>query len=286
MTFLSARPAAPGDLTGSLAPVVAIFGVPFDATSTFRPGSRYGPSAVRWASQSIETYSPVLDRDLEDASFADLGDLETDGMDVEAMTAAVRAFADRLPAQAVPVVLGGEHTISLGVVQSLRIRHPDLVILQLDAHTDLRDTYEGRRLSHATVMRRIADESGGGSIVQLGVRAGTREEFALARRTLRLTTPRLEIPAEVRGWLEDRPVYVTIDIDVLDPSHAPGTGNPEPEGAAVDDLLGVIRRLGLFRVVGLDLVEVSPPYDPSGRTAIVAAAIIREAILAISPTPA
>lgn len=286
MTFLSARPATPGDLTGSLAPVVAIFGVPFDATSTFRPGSRYGPSAVRWASQSIETYSPVLDRDLEDASFADLGDLETDGMDVEAMTAAVRAFADRLPAQAVPVVLGGEHTISLGVVQSLRIRHPDLVILQLDAHTDLRDTYEGRRLSHATVMRRIADESGGGSIVQLGVRAGTREEFALARRTLRLTTPRLEIPAEVRGWLEDRPVYVTIDIDVLDPSHAPGTGNPEPEGAAVDDLLGVIRRLGLFRVVGLDLVEVSPPYDPSGRTAIVAAAIIREAILAISPTPA
>lgn len=286
MTFLSARPATPGDLTGSLAPVVAIFGVPFDATSTFRPGSRYGPSAVRWASQSIETYSPVLDRDLEDASFADLGDLETDGMDVEAMTAAVRAFADRLPAQAVPVVLGGEHTISLGVVQSLRIRHPDLVILQLDAHTDLRDTYEGRRLSHATVMRRIADESGGGSIVQLGVRAGTREEFALARRTLRLTTPRLEIPAEVRGWLEDRPVYVTIDIDVLDPSHAPGTGNPEPEGAAVDDLLGVIRRLGLFRVVGVDLVEVSPPYDPSGRTAIVAAAIIREAILAISPTPA
>ena len=271
MAFLGSRPAAD--------PVVSLLGVPFDATSTFRAGSREGPAAVRWASQSIETYSPVLQRDLDDVAYADLGDLDVAGHTPEQLVDAVRERLSTL-GETRPLLLGGEHTITLGAVLALRRHNPDLAVVQVDAHTDLRDAYEDRRISHATVMRRDPDALGPAQIVQLGVRAGTREEFAIARG-FRYSTPRLEIPATVWSWLERQRVYVSIDVDAIDPADAPGTGNPEPEGLRAADLLGFVRRLGLLQVVGLDLVEVSPPYDPSGRTAVLAATIVREAILAI-----
>lgn len=275
MTFLASRAARH--------PAVAIAGVPYEATSTFRAGSGQGPAAIRWASQSIETYSPVLQRDLERVAIADLGDLDVMGLTPEQMVDAVGTFVTGLDAAALPLLLGGEHTLSLGAVRALGLRYPDLAVVHLDAHTDLRDEYEGRRISHATVMRRILDVIETGAAVQLGIRAGTRVEFDAARG-LRHSGPRLDIPAPVWSWLAQRPVYVSIDIDALDPSEAPGTGNPEPEGLAAADLLAFARRLGQLTVVGLDVVEVSPPYDPSGRTAVLAATIVREAILAIRGT--
>ncbi len=277
MTFLASRAARH--------PAVAIAGVPYEATSTFRAGSGQGPAAIRWASQSIETYSPVLQRDLERVAIADLGDLDVMGLTPEQMVDAVGTFVTGLDAAALPLLLGGEHTISLGAVRALGPRYPDLAVVHVDAHTDLRDEYEGRRISHATVMRRILDVIETGAAVQVGIRAGTREEFDAARG-LRHSGPGMDIPAPVWSWLEQRPVYVSIDIDALDPSEAPGTGNPEPEGLAAADLLAFARRLGQLTVVGLDVVEVSPPYDPSGRTPVLAATIVREAILAIRGTSA
>ncbi len=275
MTFLGARPARH--------PAVAIAGVPYETTSTFRAGSGQGPAAIRWASQSIETYSPVLQRDLERVTIADFGDLDVMGLTPEQMVDAVGTYVTGLDDAALPLLLGGEHTISLGAVRALGPRYPGLAVVQLDAHTDLRDEYEGRRISHATVMRRILDVIEAGALVQAGIRAGTQEEFDAARG-LRHSGPRMDIPAPVWSWLEQRPVYVSIDIDALDPSEAPGTGNPEPDGITAGDLLAFVRRLGQLTVVGLDVVEVSPPYDPSGRTAVLAATIVREAILAIKGT--
>jgi agmatinase len=282
MTFLAARP-APVPREGKGAAVIV--GVPFDATSTFRRGSSHGPAAIRWASQSIETYSPVLRRDLEDIELFEGGDVDVTGADVDAMRAATDAHLAGLAAHAVPVVLGGEHTVSLPVVERLHRSYADLAVLQLDAHTDLRDEYEGLGVSHATVMRRIADIVGFESIVQLGTRAGTAGEFETARQSLRYSSPTLTVPPEIWSWLEQRPVYVTLDIDVVDPSDAPGTGNPEPEGVTAGELLAFVRKLGTLRVVGLDVMEVSPPYDSSGRTAVLAATIVREAILVISAKP-
>jgi agmatinase len=271
MTFLGSRLAQN--------PAAAIIGVPYDATSTFRAGSREGPAAIRWASQSIETYSPTLRQDLDAVLCSDLGDLAVSGLTPERMVAVV---GDRVGSlgTALPVLLGGEHTIVLGAVAALHPRHPDLAVIQVDAHTDLRDTYEGQSISHATVTRRLLDIVSADHIIQVGVRAGSRDEFDIARR-LRHAGAQLDIPGPVWSWVEQRPVYVTIDIDAVDPSDAPGTGNPEPAGVTAGDLLVLIRRLGLLQVVGLDVVEVSPPYDPSGRTAVLAATIVRDAILAI-----
>jgi agmatinase len=267
-------------------PAAVLIGVPFDATSTFRAGSRHGPGAIRWGSQSIETYSPVLRCDLEDISFADDGDLDVGGMTPEAMVDTLAMRIETLAATTLPVILGGEHTVTLGAVRALAGRHRDLAVLQLDAHTDLRNEYEGRRVSHATVMRRILEIVAPESVVAVGIRAGTREEFLLSTG-LRYSAQRLAIPPEIWTWLEGRPVYITIDIDIMDPADAPGTGNPEPEGVSARDLLTFVRRLGGLRVVGVDLVEVSPPYDPSGRTSVLAATILREAVLAITaPRPA
>jgi len=275
VTFLGA--AAPAH------PAAAIVGVPYDNSSTFRRGSALAPQAIRWASQSIETYSPVLRRDLDSLPFADHGDLDLGGLSPEAMVEAVRSRVAGFDRSTLPVLLGGEHTLTLGAVRALQDHHGDLAVLQLDAHTDLRDKYEGRRLSHATVMRRISEVIPLQQIVALGIRAGTRDEFALAER-YRAATPTLAVTSQLWTWLQEHPVYVTIDIDAVDPRDAPGTGNPEPDGLSAGTLLTFVRRLGDLRVVGLDLVEVSPPYDPSGRTAVLAAVILREALLALRGT--
>ena len=273
MSFLGARP--PGAVPpGGL----ALFGVPYDATASFRRGSRFGPDAIRWASDSIETYSPVLDRDLDAVPFVDGGNLAVDGLDPAAMVETIRR---ELPA-CVPFVLGGEHTVTLGVVEALIPRYPDLAVIQWDAHTDLREEYEGQRIAHATVMRRLLD--GGIPLAQLGIRAGTREEFALGRARSLCCSPGVAVPRDVLDRLAGRPLYLTVDIDVLDPSQAPGTGNPEPIGATYHELLQALRSLASHTVVGMDLVEVAPPCDPTGRTAVLAASLVREMVLLFGPS--
>jgi agmatinase len=275
VTFLAAR--APGTVPGS---VPTIVGVPYDTTSSFRKGSRWGPAAIRRASESIETYSPLIDRDLEDVPFVDGGDLDLGGLEPPAMVRAVR----RHLGPGLPFLLGGEHTITLGAVQALVARHHDLAVIQWDAHTDLRAAYEGREIGHATVMRRILD--GGCPLVQLGIRAGTREEFSLARERSLHVSRGVSLPAPLLDALRPRPLYLSVDIDVLDPSVAPGTGNPEPDGATYAELLEGLRTLGGHHIVGVDLVEVAPPWDPGGRTAVIAATLVREMLLLFAPTPA
>lgn len=275
MSFLGAR-----ERSAALpAEALTIYGIPYDATSSFRRGSRLGPEAIRWASDSIEAYSPALDRDLETVAFADAGDLDVDGLGPAAMVQAIR----RQVTLGVPFFLGGEHTLTLGAVRALTPRHPDLVVVQWDAHTDLRDEYRGEKICHATVMRRLLD--GGCPVVQLGVRAGTAEEFALARQRSLYLSRSVDVPVDLLDRIGDRPLYLSVDIDVLDPSTAPGTGNPEPAGAAYADLVSALRGLAARRVVGMDLVEVSPPFDPSGVTSIVAASLVREMILLFAPRP-
>lgn len=271
--FLGAR--APG---GGASPGTLILrGVPYDGTASFRAGSRFAPEAIRWASDSIETYSPLLDRDLETVRFTDAGDLPVDGLDPAAMVKTLR----RQTVPGLPFILGGEHTVTLGAVQALTPRHPDLVVLQWDAHTDLRDEFQGERICHATVMRRLLD--GGCPLVQLGIRAGTRDEFDVARRRSLHISRDVLPPSPLRDALVGRALYISVDVDVLDPAVVPGTGNPEPDGSRYADLVAALRTLAAHRVVGLDLVELSPPCDPGGGSAIVAASLVRDMILLFAP---
>jgi len=271
--FLGARAPGGGAPPGAL----ILRGVPYDSTASFRRGSRFAPEAIRWASDSIEPYSPVLDRDLEAITFVDDGDLPVDGLDPAAMVKVLR----RHTVPGVPFLLGGEHTITLGAVQALTPRYSDLVVVQWDAHTDLRDEYQGERICHATVMRRLLD--GGCPLVQLGIRAGTRGEFELARRRSLYSSREVVPPPHLREALAGRPLYLSVDVDVLDPAVVPGTGNPEPDGCTYADLITALRVLESGQIVGLDLVEVSPPCDPGGTSAVIAASLVREMILLFAP---
>jgi len=268
VTFLASR--APGTAS---APGPTLIGVPYDATSSFRRGSRWGPAAIRSASDSIETYNPLLDRDLEQVPFVDGGDLEVQGLEPERMVRVVQ----RHLGPGMPLLLGGEHTITLGAVQALVSRHHDLVVIQWDAHADLRTECGGQSVCHATVMRRLLDR--GCPLIQLGIRAGTREEFAIGRTRSLYFSRGVLLPDPLLDTLSNRPVYLSVDIDVLDPSVAPGTGNPEPDGVSYAELLTALRSLTGHRVVGMDLVEVAPPWDPGGQTAVVAASLVRDLLL-------
>ncbi len=262
---------------------IVLFGAPYDSTTSFRPGARFGSQAMRMESFGIETYSPYQGRDLGDVRVHDAGDLELPFGAPEPVLAMVEEKADGiLAAGKVPVMLGGEHLVTLGAVRAAAKRFPGLRILHFDAHADLRDDYLGNQLSHACVMRRCHDLLGDGRIFQFGIRSGTREEFAFMEAghvvtelfTLN-TLPRLSLP-------EGAPVYLTVDMDVLDPSEFPGTGTPEAGGVRFAELLEAVRDvLGRFRVVALDNVELAPQIDATGRSTALACKLLREEFLAI-----
>jgi agmatinase len=265
-------------------PAAVILGVPYDATATHRRGARFAPAAIRWASDSIETYSPAQQRDLEDLAVWDAGDI-----DVSAPAVAPAAMIDRVrtalaTAQGLPCLLGGEHTVTVGAVTALAARHPGLRLVVLDAHLDLRDAYDGQRWSHATTLRRIGEHLGFERIVVLGARSGTREEWTLAS-SLGYCGRTAALPTEVWRAIGEHPLYLSVDIDGLDPGVAPGTGNPEPMGLTVDEFMTVLSVLREGRVVGCDVVEVSPPFDPSGQTSMLAAWLVREMLLAFAGSP-
>ncbi len=269
MPFLASRPHDH--------PSAVIIGAPYDATATYRRGAAAAPDAIRRASESIETYSPIQRRDLDDLALADAGDLALHGSTPEAMVARVREAVAGIAA--LPIILGGEHTVTVGAVQALADRHAELGAVVLDAHLDLRDHYEGERWSHAATLARVADTLGPERIAVLGARSGTRDEWSRAS-ALALTASTSAIPTRVWSALARRPLYLSVDIDAFDPAVAPGTGNPEPMGLSVEDFVGLLSVLREARVVGCDLVEVSPPYDPSGRTAVLAAWLVREMLVA------
>lgn len=261
---------------------VVLFGAPYDSTTSFRPGTRFGPSAVRTESFGIETYSPYQNRDLEvDARVHDSGDMELPfGAPDRALDMIEARAAEILAAGKVPFLLGGEHLVTLGAVRAASKRFPDLRIIHFDAHADLREDYLGVRLSHACVMRRCHDILGDGRIWQFGIRSGTREEFAFMKAGHVVAEPFGAKTLSSLSFPENTPVYLTVDLDVLDPSEFPGTGTQEAGGLRFAELHSALCEiLTRFRVVALDNVELSPALDPSGRSTALACKLIREELL-------
>ncbi len=261
---------------------IALFGIPFEGRVNLRRGADHGPRELRLASDSIETYSPFLDRDLEDLAIADLGDCELgDGSPREQLGRAREEIRRFWRPGLRPVMLGGDHTATLPVIEVLAPAIPELRILQLDAHPDLREEFLGERYNYASAMARVMDVVAPERVYQVGMRTGAREEYQRkaphlfpAHRTRPLDAVRSLLPE-----LAAHPLYVTVDVDVLDPSEAPGTGAPEPCGITAAELVEIVRLLAPCSIVGTDLMEVAHAWDPSGRTGITACWILREAIL-------
>ncbi len=263
---------------------LVLFGAPFDSTTSFRPGARFGSSAMRHESFGIETYSPYQDRDLTDCAIFDSGDLELCFGSAEAALADVEArAAEILKADKMPILLGGEHLVTLGAVRAAAQKYPDLHVIHFDAHADLRDDYLGAKLSHACVIRRCHDILGDGRIHQFCIRSGDREEFRFARQHTELHPFSFEGLDTVCARLiaENAPVYLTIDLDCLDPACFPGTGTPEAGGVTFPELLTAILQVAQLNVVAADLNELAPMLDPSGASTAMACKVLRELLLAL-----
>lgn len=263
---------------------VVILGVPFDGTTSFRPGTRFGPSAVRQELDGLETYSPYQDKDMVDYRMCDVGDVElpfgNTGKMIERVYAETMTL---LKDKKMTLTVGGEHLISYPIIKAHINTYDDLHIIQLDAHADLREDYLGEKMSHATVMRRVIDEmtkvKSKGKLWQYGIRSGTKAEFDFAKKRTHLHAFDLEGVKETIDGIGDKPVYVTIDLDVLDPSIFAGTGTPEPGGVDFKELMKALLSLKGLNVVGADIVELAPHYDQSGVSTAVACKVLREVAL-------
>lgn len=260
-----------------------LFGAPFDSTTSYRPGTRFGSAAIRRESYGVETYSPYQDRDLEEIAVMDSGDLELPFGDPREALSQIEARAAEILADGKrPFLIGGEHLVTLGAVRAAARQYPDLHIVHFDAHADLRDEYLGVQLSHACVLHRCWELVGDGHIHQFGIRSGIREEFAWGAahvETQKFTFDGLEALTE---RLAEKPVYFTLDLDVLDPSVFPGTGTPEPGGVSFDALRTAATLVcSKLNVVACDVNELSPHYDLSGISTAAACKIVREMLLAL-----
>ena len=259
-----------------------IFGIPYDATTSYKPGTRFGPDEIRNASWGLETFSPVLKKDLIDVKVCDLYNIIIEGSQIEIIERSYNASKNIMEKGKIPIMMGGEHSITYPVVKAVKEVYDDFVLIQFDAHCDLREEYLGNEYSHASVIRRCFDLTK--DIYQFGIRSGDKEEWEFGWKNTKISMdlPTKEDIKEIKSL--DKPVYITIDIDVLDPAYAPGTGTPEPCGFSTKEL---INSLYLFKelkdnIIGFDVVEVSPHYDIGNITSIAAAKIIRELILTIS----
>lgn len=263
---------------------IVLVGVPFDGTTSFRPGTRFAPNAIRPDSYGLETYSPYLDLDLEDYLLCDLGDIDLPLGNTPCVLEEIHKVSNQLIIDnKKPLIIGGEHLVSLPIIETLAKQYPDLCIIHFDAHTDLREDYMGQPLSHASVMRRAWDILGDNRIFQFGIRSGTKEEFTWAKDHTHLHPFDLEGLEEIVELLKDKPVYLSIDLDVLDPSIFPGTGTPEPGGVSFNTLITAFKQLSkLNQLVGADIVELSPHYDLSGVSTAVCCKVVREVSLLLA----
>lgn len=263
---------------------VVLYGMPMDWTVSYRPGSRFGPARIREVSVGLEEYSAYLDRELEDIKYYDAGDIPLPFGNPQKSIDIIEDFVDQvLAAGKFPLGMGGEHLVSWPVMKAVYKKYPDLAIIHFDAHTDLREEYEGEPLSHSTPIRKIAEHIGPSNVYSFGIRSGMKEEFEWAKQNgMHISKFEvLEPLKEILPTLAGRPVYVTIDIDVLDPAHAPGTGTVDCGGITSKELLASIHAIARseVNVVGGDLVEVAPIYDPSEQTANTASKLLREMLL-------
>lgn len=263
---------------------IVLYGAPFDSTTSYRPGTRFASRTMRAESYGLETYSPYQDLDLEDAKIFDGGDLELCFGDTPRALADIEAFAKRVVEDhKLPFLIGGEHLVTLPAVKAVHEAYDDLCIIHFDAHTDLRDEYLGNHLSHATVIRRIWDLLGDGRIHQFGIRSGERAEWYWSGEGhTHIQKFNFTGLKEAIAALRGRPVYFTIDLDVLDPSCFPGTGTPEAGGVTFQELLrAALQVIRGCNIVGCDLVELSPPLDQSGASTATALKILREMLLCL-----
>lgn len=263
---------------------IVLFGAPFDGTTSFRPGTRFGPHAIRAESFGLETYSPYQDKDLLDCFIMDSGDLELCFGSPERVLTDIQHRTELiLSANKLPFMVGGEHLVTLGAVRAVAAKYPDVSIIHFDAHADLRQDYLGETLSHACVMRRCHDLLGDGRIYQFGIRSGDREEFQWAKEGHTHFNPfNFDTLDSVISQLQGKNVYFTLDLDVLDPSIFPGTGTPEAGGVTFEQLRQAAEKVcSQCNVVGCDVNELSPAYDQSGVSTAVAGKIIREMLLAL-----
>ena len=260
-----------------------LFGAPFDSTTSYRPGTRFGSRTIRQESFGVETYSPYQDKDMTDYSFFDSGDLELCFgssekalEDIEERTKTILEDGKR------PFMMGGEHLVTLGAVRAVAKKYPDLHIIHFDAHADLREEYLGAQLSHAAVLKRCWELVGDDRIFQFGIRSGDREEFLWGKDHVFTNKFNFNGLKETVESLKGKPIYFTLDLDVLDPSVFPGTGTPEPGGVTFNDLRDAVELVcSSLNIVGCDVNELSPPYDPSGISAAAACKIVREMLLAL-----
>lgn len=263
---------------------IILFGAPFDSTTSYRPGTRFGSGAVRRESYGIECYSPYQDKDLTDTAVLDCGDLELCFGDTSQALEQINAFTKEvLEEKKLPFMLGGEHLVTLGAFRAVKEAYPDVHVIHFDAHADLREEYLDVKLSHACVLRRCWELVGDGRIHQFGIRSGDREEFRWGKKHVDTRKFDFEGLADTLKKLKGKPVYFTLDLDVLDPSVFPGTGTPEPGGVSFDELrkaATLVCEQG--NIVGCDVNELSPHYDQSGVSTMVACKIVREMLLALS----
>lgn len=259
-----------------------LFDAPYDSTTSYRPGMRFASRAIRSESFGLETYSPYQDKDLEEIQVFDSGDLELSFGRVDLALADIKARTQTILADNKrPFMIGGEHLVTLPAVEATFEKHPDLQVIQFDAHTDLREAYLDAKLSHATVIRRIHDFLGDGKIHQFGIRSGERAEFQFAKEHTNLHKYNLDGLKETVVALKDTPVYLTIDLDVFDPGVFPGTGTPEAGGIFFMEFVESLKLISQLNIVALDVNELSPALDQSGASTALACKVVRELLLAI-----
>ncbi|MGM8214941.1 agmatinase [Bacillaceae bacterium W0354] len=261
-----------------------IYGMPMDWTVSFRPGSRFGPGRIREASIGLEEYSPYLDRHLEDVKYGDAGDLLLPFGNAAKSLEMIRIYVSTLLEKGkFPLGLGGEHLVTWPIIQAFNDKYDDFILIHIDAHADLRVEYEGEPLSHSTPVRKVCELIGPENVYSFGIRSGMKEEFQYAKDK-GMYMARYEVVQPLKEMLPklgNRKAYITIDIDVLDPAYAPGTGTAEAGGITSKEILEAIHLIAKsdLQVIGADLVEVAPIYDPTEKTPILASKIIREILL-------
>ena len=259
-----------------------MIGVPFDGTCSFRPGTRFAPEQIRVASRGIETYSPYFNKDLEDISFYDAGELDLPfGNTQRVLDMVYDAAREVLAAGKKYFGIGGEHLVSYPAIKAYYEKYSDLYVVHFDAHTDLRDEYLGEPLSHSTVIKKVADLIGFDNLSQIGIRSGEAYEFELMKKHNTLVKSAEDF-RDILSGIKGRPVFITLDLDVLDPSVLPGTGTPEVGGFSFCELMSYFKVLADSNIVGMDMLELSPFLDTSANSTVAAAKVAREMLCVAS----
>lgn len=252
-----------------------MMGMPYDGTVTNRPGTRFAPQQIRLESIGIETYSPIFDKDLEDCKFYDIGDLELPFGNARATLDIIKENTFDIYKSGEKILgIGGEHLVTLAEIEAISALKDDIAVIQFDAHTDLREEYLGENLTHSGVMKQIAKIIGFENIAQIGIRSGEKEEFELMK-----TNSTQKFQHNELDKFKNKNIFITIDLDVLDPGIMSGVGTPEAGGLSYNELLGWLKYLKDFNIIGIDVVELAPDIDASKNSTATACKLIRESLM-------